>query len=277
MSRKGDFSSSQVLTALRNGPFRQPAHAWLHEVRNQTGYGRQARYADALVISLWPSRGLWIAGVEIKVDRADWKRELDQPDKSAEIQRFCDFWWVAAPPGIVKLEEVPETWGLLTAPSAKDENIVTKDAPRLTPEPLSKAFVTSILRNQAEKEAGIRREACDEAAERLRGQYGAEGVAEERAKTLAAERAKELAERDRDFAKNDLERLTRTLREFERAAGLPEFTVAPDRGHYQRSNAGEHFRLAQVLAGHPPEQLAAKLRAAADALSTIGALAKEAS
>lgn len=43
----------------------------LGEVRWATGYGKQSeRRADAIVMSLWPSRGLTVTGFEFKASRA---------------------------------------------------------------------------------------------------------------------------------------------------------------------------------------------------------------
>ena len=76
------------LHALVDAYFAGPAWAVLHEVPNATGAGK-VRTADAIAISLWPSRGLEIHGLEIKVSRSDWRRELKQPEKSVPIQRYC--------------------------------------------------------------------------------------------------------------------------------------------------------------------------------------------
>lgn len=80
--------SESVFELLRR---RYPAPAWafLEEVRNQTGYARTIRTADALAMSLYPSRGLHLHGFEVKVSRADWFRELNDPKKAEEIAAYC--------------------------------------------------------------------------------------------------------------------------------------------------------------------------------------------
>ena len=75
---------------LLKGPFPDGAFLRLPQVRNGTGFQRSTRTADALIVSCWPSRGLWFAGVEIKVSLSDWKRELCKPEKSASIQKWCN-------------------------------------------------------------------------------------------------------------------------------------------------------------------------------------------
>jgi hypothetical protein len=151
---KESWGAGQVVSVLENKHFTAPAHAILREVRNGTGYGRQDRSADALVISLWPSRGIWFGGVEVKVARSDWQRELKDPEKSAEIQKWCDYWWVAAPEGVVLEGEVPETWGWIEV--SKGKTTVRKSAPKLTAEALSTKFVAAILRRQCDSVANMR-------------------------------------------------------------------------------------------------------------------------
>ena len=140
-------TSNHILNVLSDRMFSEPAHVWLYEVRNGTGYRGQTRYADALVISAWPSRGIWFAGIEVKVSRADWMNEVRDPNKSSEIQQYCDYWWVAAPVGVVQIGEIPENWGLVEI-SGKKASVV-KQAPKLTPLPLSSTFVASVFRNEA--------------------------------------------------------------------------------------------------------------------------------
>lgn len=148
----------------------------VEEVRSRTGYGRTSeRYADALVCSCWPSRGLWIAGVEIKVSRSDWQREIREPEKSAEIQRWCSRWWVAAPVGIVLDGELPVTWGLLEydpASRAKDKLRVKVEAPVLTPDALSIGFVASLMRSIAKGQDSIARGSMMAAKDELRAELG---------------------------------------------------------------------------------------------------------
>lgn len=141
------WTEARVFELLK-GPFPDGAFVRIPGVRNGTGWQRRTTTADALIVSCWPSRGLWFAGVEIKVSRGDWKRELAKPDKSAEIQKWCNYWYVAAPAGVVPLGELPPTWGLIEC-SGRGCKIV-KAAPKLEPKPADTAFVCSVLRRIAE-------------------------------------------------------------------------------------------------------------------------------
>lgn len=124
------WTEAKVFDALRH-VFPSPAHVRIPSVRNGTGYSRKrTRTADGLVFSTWPSRGLWMAGVEIKVSRSDWKRELADASKADEIQQYCNHWYVAAPAGVVPVNEVPQTWGLIEVKGASAE--IVKAAPALT-------------------------------------------------------------------------------------------------------------------------------------------------
>lgn len=123
-----------------------PAFATLRSVRNGTGFSRKKdRTADFMAVSCYPSRGLHITGIEIKVHRSDWMREIAQPDKSAEFMRFCKYWYVAAPKGVVQEGEVPETWGYLEIGGNCKE--IVKAPKRENVEPLDMLMLCSILRN----------------------------------------------------------------------------------------------------------------------------------
>jgi hypothetical protein len=110
------------------------------------------RFIDAIVASVFPSRGLWLAGVEIKVTKTDWRSELRDPDKSACIMRFCRYWYMACPVGIIPIGEVPEAWGLVEVRA--DGATIVKKAERLESETPDMGFVCSVLR-AASKGEGV--------------------------------------------------------------------------------------------------------------------------
>lgn len=121
-----------------------PAWATFFEVQNDAGF-RSHRRADAVAMSIWPSRGLVVHGIEVKRDRRDWLKELKDPEKSAPIQRFCDFWWIATDePKIIREGELPSTWGLLVLEGKVLKSVV--EAPRLKADPLDRGFVAMLLR-----------------------------------------------------------------------------------------------------------------------------------
>jgi len=90
-----------------------PGGAFLPEVTmGSAGGGR----ADALYVGFTSTRGHRLVGHEIKVTRADWLHELDQPEKAEVWASQCHAWYVVAPStDIVRPEELPEGWGLMVA------------------------------------------------------------------------------------------------------------------------------------------------------------------
>lgn len=114
------------------------------EVGNSTGH-KTNRHADAVAMSIWPSRGYKIHGFEIKVSRPDWQRELKEPQKADAVGQYCDAWFLIAPPDIVRDVEVPETWGWLV-PSGKSLRIKKQPQP-VPPKPLGRDFIAAMLRN----------------------------------------------------------------------------------------------------------------------------------
>jgi hypothetical protein len=142
--------TKSILQALRN-LFGPPAFGLLTEVADGTGTARIGRFADALAMSLWPSRGLHLHGIEIKASRTDWLRELKNPAKADAIAQFCDFWWVATLPDIVKDGELPPTWGLFELEGDKLKEKIK--APLAAPIPVDRSFLAAVFRRSVEQRA----------------------------------------------------------------------------------------------------------------------------
>lgn len=204
----GARNEHEVREMLRR---RYPAPEWafLEEVRNKTGGGASdERYADALAMNMWPSRGMEVLGFEIKCYRGDWTRELKNPEKSTAVQKFCDRWWiVAAGKNIVQPGELPPTWGLMVAHGEKQKRLVcTKEAPKLKPEPLDRFFIASMLRR------------ANEALERARD------VTRDDMYRKGMEAGRKATETDKEFLNQktvkDLEALRQSIKMFEEASGV---------------------------------------------------------
>lgn len=72
------------------------------------------RRVDALYVGFTSSRGHLLTGHELKVTRADWLHELDQPHKAEAWAPQCHAWVVVAPDTqVVRPEELPHGWGLM--------------------------------------------------------------------------------------------------------------------------------------------------------------------
>ena len=138
------MNASDIRAALRLA-YTAPEWAILFEVLDATG-ARHTRSADAVAMSLWPSRGLSVWGFEIKVYRGDWLREKANPEKAEAIAKYCDFWHVVAPKGLIKIDELPDAWGLKEV-DEKGALRTAKEAQKLDSKPLDRLFVASLLRN----------------------------------------------------------------------------------------------------------------------------------
>lgn len=187
--------AADVLACIRR-TFDAKEYVVLANVRNQTGFSRQQRYADALAISLWPSKGIELHGFEIKVSRSDWLSELKQPEKSHEIGRFCHRWWVAAPAGVVKAEEVPQMWGYLEV--GEKRSVKKVSAPLRTVEQWSATFVASVFRSFGEDT--ISKAEAEQMAQERAKQYEADALAAGQVKVDLSIAESRLKSRERDFA-----------------------------------------------------------------------------
>jgi len=225
--------------------FCAPAYGLLWEVGNSTGFGCN-RHCDGLAMSLWPSRGLELIGLELKVSRGDWVKELKAPEKAEAIARFCDKWYlVVSDTDFVKPGELPAAWGLL-APRGKSLTTI-KEATHLSPVPVTRNFLAAIFRQATEQ--GVDKAAM-KAAHAVGYQEG-------------SEYAKQQAERSLKDTYRELNELREVLAEFRRETGITLGT-----GRYEwNGNAkiiGKAVKL--VLAGKHRRDLdeLANIEAAAD-------------
>ena len=140
-------SAGSVVQAL-SGKYPAPQFAFMEQVGNGTGY-KASRWADALALSLWPSRGHDLSGFEIKCARNDWMNELKNPAKAEAIAVYCEYWWiVAGSKDIVKLEELPGPWGLMVLDGRGLKTI--KPAEKRKAKPLDINIIAAMLRRATE-------------------------------------------------------------------------------------------------------------------------------
>ena len=186
------------------------------------------RRCDGLAMSLWPSRGLHLHGFEIKVSRSDWLTEIQDPAKAAAFTKFCNFWWIVAPPGIVKLEELPAEWGLQQV--TRSGNLRVKKAASLrTPEPIDSGFLAGLCR-------ACFRESSERELEQAYARGRDEHISEVHGELAAARRYKITAERWGDRLKC----LRESVREFEEASGIKI-------NDYNGRSLGEDFKRLQTV------------------------------
>lgn len=140
---KTAINESAMIAALRRR-FPLPEWALFPGVRNGAGFDAN-RTADALAMNLWPSRGLELIGFEIKVSRGDWIKELRAPAKAEDMFVYCDRWYlVAGSRDLVKMGELPSTWGLLV-PRGETLEMLT-EAPKNQALPLDRGLVAVLAK-----------------------------------------------------------------------------------------------------------------------------------
>lgn len=183
--------------------FAWPDHVIFFEVDD----GHGDRRADAVAVGMFKSRGQLVHGIEIKVSRGDWLQELKRGSKAEAVWRYCDRWWVAAPVGVVKKEELPEGWGLLLPRGSSMRAAV--QASKLNPGPLDREFVASVLRRT--------------------GDRWDPKLYESAAYTKGIAYGKATAERNAKYEAESHRRLQKTVAEFEKKSGV-NITHAWDAG-----------------------------------------------
>lgn len=176
--------SAPIRDALR---VRYSAPEWqvFYEVAPETGGG--TRYADAVAMNMYQSRGLAVHGFEVKVSRSDWLRELKDPTKSAPVQKYCDAWYVVTPKDIVKLDELPATWGLLELRGTRLHCVVK--APKLDATPMGRAFAACLIRRAGQVDANQVNAAIAREVENARKRFDEQA---ERRQTAAQSALKQL-------------------------------------------------------------------------------------
>lgn len=179
---------------------------WLlfHEVANRTGFA--SGYADAMALSVWPSRGIELHGFEIKHSRSDLLTELKDENKAAKFMKFCHHWWlVVSNAKFADGVEVPKTWGILAPRNGALYQV--RAAPELEAEAWTPEFIASLMRRF--HEAHVKKDA--DAIKQL---------VEERAEAMAQQIAKQREASPKDRWQREAETLRRRLEEFERKSGI---------------------------------------------------------
>lgn len=248
MGTKVDAGAVMAALAKR---YRAPEFALFEQVGNGTGFAAN-RWADAVAMSLWPSRGLDLYGFEIKVSRHDWIRELRRPDKAEDIASGCDFWHVVVPsPEIVELSELPAPWGLLHT-TARGIFTLKPAERRLPAAQLDRPMLAAILRRASE--GMIPRSSIAAELE----------AAEARGEAQAARRL----DVSGDGAREALRQLRESVHAFEKASGV-------SLSAYNGENVGKSWALADRLrtlaAAGEWKWPAGRLRELADELEAVRA------
>lgn len=243
----GTMTTASEINGAIKAKYSGPEWRVWFEVSQGTG-AMSGRRADAVVMNIWPSKAYQLHVFEVKVSRADFKQEMTDLTKSDAIGRYADFFWLAAPAGLVAVEEVPEAWGLMVL--TKGGMRIKKQAPaRAEPAALDRAFAASLLR------AG--RDLTEEEIEkRVR-----ERVETGRANIQEMAELKFEAQITREKMRND--KLESWRRAFTDAYGVtPNYHKSPEQ-------MADRIRLAEKLNGHELAHLSRQARDLADLIEKI--------
>lgn len=204
-----DHEAGSLLRKALRKRYPLPQYAVLYEVANGMGETFSG-YADAIVMSLFPSRGLDVHGFEIKTSRRDWLSELRKPRKADRIAKFCNTWWlVAGSEEVARKEEVPDTWGFLVY--SKGDLHRAQKPKRLKPMALDREFVAAMLRR------------ANEMAEREKERIGEtldKDAFVQKVRREAEKEAEEQHEQDLKIRTREHDVLKRELEDFEKVSGI---------------------------------------------------------
>lgn len=183
---KVKVTAADICAALRKRYCGQEATV-VFEVAQGTG-SRAHRHLDAIAMELWPSRGLALHGIEIKVSLYDFRNERRDPEKAEQLARFCDYFWIAAPVGVVPLEEMPSAWGLFEYEGGK--LFIKKQPIKTDAQPVDRNFLAGMMRAASRGVSEIEKDAIlNQRREEL--EDGFRKRVDERAKRMVGENAED--------------------------------------------------------------------------------------
>ena len=237
-----------VMAALARR-YKAPEFALFEQCGNGTGFAGN-RWADAIALGLWPSRGIDLTGFEIKVYRGDWLRELRNPAKAEDVATYCDFWYVVVPDlEIVKLAELPPPWGLMHA-TKRGVHVVKAAERRAPPAVLDRPMLAAMLRRASEGMIPV-----SSVSERL-----------EQERRAGEQLGRDLAKIEHERTARELGQLRESVAAFEKRSGLSI-------NAYNGARIGELVRTLELVSN---ERHAVMLRDVAIRLERAGVVVREA-
>lgn len=131
---------------------RYPAKEWvfLDEVPDASGFNK-SRTIDHLAMHRWPSKGHRVVAFEVKVDRGDFKREIEDPTKRAPWEELADECYFVTSFRVARKTEIPEGWGLIQATKKGDMLRQVLVAQQRKPKPWPRGFAAMMIRRAAEQ------------------------------------------------------------------------------------------------------------------------------
>ncbi len=124
----------------------------IREVRCGTGYRYQnQRSFDYMAICTL--EGNSVRGYEVKASRADFLKDVKDPEKQKALRCFCNLFYYVAPEGMIKKEELPPWAGLIELKYDGEKYWLNQavGAPLQANFPPTWSFVAECIRNKSEK------------------------------------------------------------------------------------------------------------------------------
>lgn len=156
---KRQMDADDVYQALKRR-HQLPEWILIRELRIGTGYsyrrwagnGKRWRRAkmqqriDAWALNCYPSEKFVKIAYEIKVSHTDFVREKLDPEKRQPAMEVSDYFYIAAPRGLIAPMELPKDCGLLVVYDSGRSEIL-HEAPKLPSTRLDWRFVASLARS----------------------------------------------------------------------------------------------------------------------------------
>lgn len=252
-------SAADLLAMLRgHHQLTGPAEEWsggllIHEVSASAAFG-EGRRADALYTGFTSASGRCLIGYELKTSRRDWLRELrNAAHKADQWVDECHEWWiVVSDPSIVRIEELPPGWGLMSPPAPGTHAMTIHSRARR--KALEHSPSWHAVRAILSRLESLRAKAIQEQLRQIRQ--------EEQQKARDYVRA--------EYARNqgpDAGELQRRLDELERALGA--------RIDWGDGKAGQSYSFLPVMSLEAVEQTASAIRAYGNVENAVAVLAEQ--
>ncbi len=221
-----DIGHSELQGALETR-YARPHWILMTEVKNKTGFD-WTRSADAVAFGLYSSRGYEIHIFECKASRADFMSEMRDPSKSEEMVQQADRFYIVAPKGILKSKDLPVDWGLITVARHGDgyrTRIQKQAKPSSVQVPIERPFAASMLVN------------LNKRIQRFEEDYvSRDSIHREMRKEYEKGISQGKSDCGMGIAENNLERLRRSVAEFEERSGVKI-------DNWNGGNVGDLFRI----------------------------------
>jgi len=142
------MSAAEIVQILRRRY--SPENGWELMTELHIG-GYRSRRIDALAFRIFESEialspYLHRIAFEIKIDRADWKHELEDPTKRIPAMELAHEFYFIAPAGVIPQNDMPEGCGLMEV-TAENRIVTAIDAGHMTGGSPDWALVAAMLRS----------------------------------------------------------------------------------------------------------------------------------